>query len=512
MIRKAVVLFGVQHLEKGAGRVPVIGGIELVHLVQHHHRVRDAAFLNAVHDAAGHGPDIGAPMAADIRLVAHAAQADTHILALQGTGDAAADAGLAGAGGPDKEQNGAGLFALEIHDGNLFHDPALDLLQAVMVLFQHLARLIQVDDLGLGLLPVQRGDKVEVIIEHAVFGRLAALLLQTVEDLDGLGTRRLVHAGFLDLHLEFADIRDLFGMHVVELALEIFQLLFDGRFLIDVLIFLLVGGVGIVGHLGDLKELINQLFHQLGPPAAAVLGEDLIILLIGGRHPDGKHARQRPQGLHLIDEGHGSGPPLIALGEFPDGVPGLTHLFLRFLVRQVTDVAAAAGHQGNGPVAVDHHALDIHAPAGAHNGIAVIADLGNRAGEADGIKAVLTALGTRLVLFGNEQNNLLIHIDIACKIAELIPAEIDIRIRGNQLVVYRNNCHKTSSSMIIDCIVIQYTVFLLAFMKFLLIVLYKSDFSLCQLQAYERVFFLSLFVYKSFILCLCFEVESGISV
>ena len=77
-------------------------------------------------------------MAADIRLVAHAAQADAHILALQGAGDAAPDAGLAGAGGPDKEQNGAGLLALEIHDGNLFHDTALDLLQAVMILVQDL--------------------------------------------------------------------------------------------------------------------------------------------------------------------------------------------------------------------------------------------------------------------------------------------------------------------------------------------------------------------------------------
>ncbi|OPZ57181.1 MAG: hypothetical protein BWY87_01678 [Deltaproteobacteria bacterium ADurb.Bin510] len=74
VIHERVVLFGVEGFEQRRGRVAVHVLAELVDFVQHEDRVYRAGLLDAADDAARHGADVGAAVAADLGLVAHAAQ------------------------------------------------------------------------------------------------------------------------------------------------------------------------------------------------------------------------------------------------------------------------------------------------------------------------------------------------------------------------------------------------------------------------------------------------------
>src|SRR5436305_150331 len=106
VVGEGVVLRRVEHLEERARRVPLVGDAELVDLVEQEHRVLGAGLLHPLDDAAGHGADVGAPVAADVGLVAHAAQGDAHVLAPHGPRDRLGDRGLADAGRADEEEDG----------------------------------------------------------------------------------------------------------------------------------------------------------------------------------------------------------------------------------------------------------------------------------------------------------------------------------------------------------------------------------------------------------------------
>ena len=80
-------------------------GAELVDLVEHHDRVARAGLAELGDDAAGHGADVGPAVAADVGLVAHAAQGDADELAAHRFGDAILPSDvLPTPGGPTKQR------------------------------------------------------------------------------------------------------------------------------------------------------------------------------------------------------------------------------------------------------------------------------------------------------------------------------------------------------------------------------------------------------------------------
>ena len=228
MVCERIILFGVKNLQQSAGRVSIIRSRQLVHLVQHHDGIGCTAFLDTVHDPPRHCADIGSAVAANIRFIPDTPKADPHILPLQRMGNAAADACFPGTGRTDKQENGTGLFAFQIHHGNLLYDAALDLLQTVMVGLQDFTRLFQIDHFGFRLFPVQGSHEVQIVVQHTVLRRLVALLLQSVQDFYGFRPCGFVHPGFFDFHFEFPDIGNLFRVHFIQFPLQKFQLLFDG--------------------------------------------------------------------------------------------------------------------------------------------------------------------------------------------------------------------------------------------------------------------------------------------
>ena len=77
-------------------------------------------------------------MAADLGLVAHAAERHAHELAAGRLGDRLAERGLADAGRADEaEDRPLQLVRAALH-GEVFDDPLLDLVEAVMIGVEHL--------------------------------------------------------------------------------------------------------------------------------------------------------------------------------------------------------------------------------------------------------------------------------------------------------------------------------------------------------------------------------------
>ena len=70
-----------------------IGG-QLVDLVKEDHWIDGARLAHGADHPAGHGPDIGAPVAPDLRLIPDTSQAHPHKLTAQCPGDGGAHRGF----------------------------------------------------------------------------------------------------------------------------------------------------------------------------------------------------------------------------------------------------------------------------------------------------------------------------------------------------------------------------------------------------------------------------------
>jgi hypothetical protein len=99
--RNAPPRLGIEHLQQCRAD-PLDAGAELVDLVEHHNAVARARLADGLDNVSRQRTDVGAPMAADLGLVVHAAEAHAHELAAHGARDRLAERGLADAGRPDK--------------------------------------------------------------------------------------------------------------------------------------------------------------------------------------------------------------------------------------------------------------------------------------------------------------------------------------------------------------------------------------------------------------------------
>src|SRR6202020_2743325 len=102
IVAEGVVLLRVQHLQHRGGRVALYAGSKLVDLVEHHDAVAGAGLADRLNDVARQGADIRSAMAAGLRFVVHAAEADPDELAAHGARDRLTERRLADSGWPDE--------------------------------------------------------------------------------------------------------------------------------------------------------------------------------------------------------------------------------------------------------------------------------------------------------------------------------------------------------------------------------------------------------------------------
>ena len=141
VVDERVVLLGIEHLEQRRRRIAAEVHAHLVDFVEQEQRIAHADLGHVLQDLAGHRADVRAAMAADLGLVAHAAQGHAHELAVGGLRDRLAERRLAHAGRADEAQDRRlqpvdALLHREVLDDALLH-----LLEAVVVGVEHLDRV-----------------------------------------------------------------------------------------------------------------------------------------------------------------------------------------------------------------------------------------------------------------------------------------------------------------------------------------------------------------------------------
>ena len=181
VVAEGVVLGRVEDLEHRRGGVAAEVGAHLVDLVDHEHRVAGAGVAERADDRPRQGPDVGAAVAADLGLVADAADGDPLELAAEGAGDRFAEAGLADPGGPDEAEDRPRRVRVQFADREVLEDPVLHLLEVVVVGVEDLARVGDVE-VVLGLVrPGQLDQPLEVGADDAVLGRRRRQFLEPRE-------------------------------------------------------------------------------------------------------------------------------------------------------------------------------------------------------------------------------------------------------------------------------------------------------------------------------------------
>ena len=107
VVGEGVVQLGVQHFHQRRRRVAAEIHGHLVHFVQHEHWIDGAGLAHHLDDLAGQGADIGAAVAANFSLIAHAAERYAHELASRGAADGHRERSLAHAWRPEEAENRA---------------------------------------------------------------------------------------------------------------------------------------------------------------------------------------------------------------------------------------------------------------------------------------------------------------------------------------------------------------------------------------------------------------------
>ena len=239
-------------------------GAHLVDLVQHHHAIARAGFANALNDVAGQGADIGAPVAADLRLVVNAAETDADEPAAHRARDGLAERSLANARRTDEAQDRRLALRRELAHREIFDDSLLDLVETEMVLVEDLARRRDVDGGLLGQSPRQLDQPIEIGAGHAVFGGGVGHPLEPAQ---------LLARGLIDLgrHVRLSDrFRQLgdflpFAVAFAELALDRRHLLAQQHLALT----LVERGLGLAAdllrepqHFDPLREQGGHLVHS----------------------------------------------------------------------------------------------------------------------------------------------------------------------------------------------------------------------------------------------------------
>ncbi len=224
VIAERVVLLRVEHLEQRRRRIAAEVRAELVDLVEDEDRVLRLGAAQPLDDLAGQRADVGPAMAADLRLVAHAAERDAHELAAERVGDRLGERRLADARRAEEAEDRALDVGIQLAHREVLEDAVLDLLEARVVGVEHVLGALEVDRVLGALRPRQRDDPVEIGARHGVLGGRHRHLRQAIELAQRFLLHRLGHAGGIDLR---AQLVDLLGLLVAfaELLLDRLHLL-----------------------------------------------------------------------------------------------------------------------------------------------------------------------------------------------------------------------------------------------------------------------------------------------
>ena len=164
-----------------------------------------AGLFHALNHAARERTDIGPAMAADLRFIAHAAQADADELAPQRAGDRLAQRGLADARRADETEDRALHLFFQLSDGEILENAFFDFFEVVVIFVEDLVRGFEVQIVFRFLGPRQFHHPFQIGANGGGFGGVRVHLLQALELLFRFLQHLLGHLGVFDALAEFGD-------------------------------------------------------------------------------------------------------------------------------------------------------------------------------------------------------------------------------------------------------------------------------------------------------------------
>src|SRR5437763_12037925 len=173
-------------------------------------------------------------MAADLRFVMRAAEADPDEFARRRARDALAERGLADPGRSDKAQDRAAPARVELLDRQEFEDAAFDFAKTVMVLVEDAARFGDVDRGGILRRPGQLDQPFEIGARHRIFAGRLGHAFEPRQLLLGVRLDLLRHLRLFDLLAQLGDLLALGVLAFPELLLDRLQLLAQQKFALAV--------------------------------------------------------------------------------------------------------------------------------------------------------------------------------------------------------------------------------------------------------------------------------------
>ncbi len=297
VVEERVVLFGVEHLEQGRRRVAAEVHRHLVDFVEEEQRVLRARLLHHLDDLAGERADVGAAVAADLRLVADPAERQPHEVPVHRPGDRLGERRLAHARGAGEGQDrGLGLLDQGAH-GEELEDALLHLVEPVVIGVEDGLGPLQVAALLRLLVPGHGHEPVEVVARHGRLGRHRGHGLEALELLDRLLRDLGRHPRPLDLLLEVVDLVALLVL-APQFLLDRLHLLVEVVLLLRLLHLLLHARLDPAVHL----ELVHLGLEDGGDAVEALEGrhhlEQVLLLLDAHQQVRGDRVRQAAGVVH----------------------------------------------------------------------------------------------------------------------------------------------------------------------------------------------------------------------
>ena len=153
VVAERMVLSRVEDFQKRCRRIAAIIVAELVHLVEHHHRIVDTGSAQRLQNPARHGADIRAAVATQLRLVVHAAETDAFEFASHRPRDRLSERRLANSRWADEAQDRRLGLRIQLEHCEVLQDALLDFFEIVVILIQHLMCVAQVEIVLRRILP-----------------------------------------------------------------------------------------------------------------------------------------------------------------------------------------------------------------------------------------------------------------------------------------------------------------------------------------------------------------------
>ena len=167
VVLEGCVLLGIEHFKQRCGRVAAEVRANLVDLVQHEDRVLCPRRLDPLRNAARERADVGASVPADLRLIVESAEAHAHELAPHRLCDGLAERGLPYARRPCEAEDRALHLWCELAHREVLNDALLHLLQAVVIIAEHLRRFRDLNAILCCHVPRHGNEPINISSNHA---------------------------------------------------------------------------------------------------------------------------------------------------------------------------------------------------------------------------------------------------------------------------------------------------------------------------------------------------------